>query len=247
MVTQTNRPEYRLDHVTGFEGLVFTESSASPLALPESAAFARERDSVLQSAREAWAFRIDSAGTLDSNDYQSTRTAALCLTRDDRPCIAICDSSNPDENILLARPQEGYGAHVASGTWLLPRTDPHIRRMLERAQDERRVFPASVEGLSLSTLHVGSVSQYGSHPVVGAILGADLAQLVATSLCDHHARTGYVRALSYYDLRSLDVDDDNVEVRCVGVGKVNLYADVLCSSRDGLARGVREHSSGNKG
>lgn len=255
MVTQISHPEYRINNLPGFEGLVFTESSTLPLALPESVAFASARDSVLQSAREAWAFRIDKNGTLDSDGYQSTRTAALGVTLKGRHCIAIGDSPSPDENILLARAQEGYDAHRTRGCWLVPRTDPIIRRMLERSQDERRVFPALESTLILATRQCNGVSAYGAHPTTQAILGPDLTEAVATYLRARRFGDGYVWTLSPQNLRDLGVDDDRAEVRRVGVGgnvcldgSYNLGANDHRDYYDyGRARGVRNNSSGIKG
>ena len=77
MVQLVSRPEYVIDDLPVFAQYRFTESSSSTLTLPASVAFANERKSVLQSAREAWAFRISAKGGLDSEQYQSTRTAAI--------------------------------------------------------------------------------------------------------------------------------------------------------------------------
>lgn len=250
MVKQVNHPEYKIEHVPGFDGLVFTESSSQCLALPQSVAFAHERGGVLQSARQAWAFRIDSNGTLNSEDYQSTRTAALGFLRNGRYSIAMSDSPNPDENILLAQAQEGYCAHRTSGRWRVSRKDAVIARMLERSQDEHRVFPALDNTLELSTRQQGGASPYGSHPVTQAILGGDFTESVATYLRGRGFVNGYVWTLSPKNLQKHGVTDDHVEVRRVGVGGYydlyGLYAYVRCNY-GGRARGVRQLSSGNGG
>jgi hypothetical protein len=252
MVQLISRPEYRIDHLPGYEDLVFSESSSEYLALPQSVTFAKERDSVLQSAREAWTFRIDSNGTLDSDRYQSTRTAALGVKVGNQYCVAFCDSNKPDENILLARPKEGYDLHATGKPWLVSNEDPVVKLMLERAQDEHRVVPALESTLELSTSRRDGASSYGTHPVTQAILGSDLTEHVASYLRAHGHGNGYVWTLSPNTLRDLGVDDNRVEVRRVGVGGNdyddinNLYADGQCND-DGRARGVRESSTGNKG
>ena len=114
MVKLISRPEYTIDNLPGFEHLVFSESSNEHLALPASVAFAQERGAGLQSAREAWAFRLDSSGTLDSDRYQSTRTAVLGVKIGNQYCVAFCDSPTTEENILLAGAQEGYKIGRAS-------------------------------------------------------------------------------------------------------------------------------------
>jgi len=243
---------YGIDHLPGFEHLVFTESSTEYLSLPQSVAFATARDSVLQSAREAWAFRIDSNGALESGRYQSTRTAALGVKVGDQYCIALCDSNKLDENILLAQPTVGYDLHVARKPWLVAKQDPVMKVMLARAQDERRVVPALAGTLELSTSHSGGTSPYGTHPFTQTILGSDLTETVASYLRDHGHGNGYVWTLSPTTMRELGVDDNHVEVRRVGVGGSDgfisnyLGANVRCGN-DGRARGVRERSTGNRG
>ena len=76
MVQLVSRPEYAIDNLPGFAQYQFSERSIAALTLPTSVAFAKERKMVLQSAREAWAFRIKASGALESDQYQNTRTAA---------------------------------------------------------------------------------------------------------------------------------------------------------------------------
>jgi hypothetical protein len=245
MVKLVSRPEYVIDNLPGYERLRFTESSNERLTLPASVAYANVRGAVLQSAREAWAFRISSNGTLESNEYQSTRTAALGVKLNGKHYIAIDDSCDPAQNILLARPQEGLDAHAMEGKWLVPKNDPIIKGMLERAQDAQRVFPALEQTLKLST--TGTPSAYGTDASTQAIHGKDLAQTVATYLRDRRHGNGYVWTLSPAILATLGVDDDHVEVRRVGVGDGGLGAGVRCGS-GGRARGVaRKTSTGNRG
>ncbi len=241
-VTLVTLSEYDID-LPGFTGLRFTASSDKNLALPDAVHYALERQSVLQSAREAWAFRIAADGALGSNQYQSTRTAALGFRRDGQYLIAICDSMIPDENILLSRAQEGYDAHRA-GRWLVSRDDPLVQGMLECATHEHRVFPALEKTLTLST---GTASPYATHPVTQALLGKDLNKQVATYLNQHSCGNGYVWTLSPSELQKIGIDDKTVEVRRVGVGGVgSLYASVQCYYL-GRARGVRAISTGNRG
>jgi len=253
MVQLVSRPEYRIDHLPGFEHLVFSESSASYLVLPESIAFATQRDSVLQSAREAWAFRIDSYGTLESDRYQSTRTAALGFKVGNQYGIAFCDSNKPDENILLARPQEGYDLHSTDKPWLVSKEDPVVRVMLARAQDEHRVVPALESTLKLDTGYSGGASPYGTHPVTQAFLGKDLTEAVASYLYAHGHGSGCLWTLSPNSLHDLGVDDNHVAICRVGVGGVvnsnDMYyldAVVRCVGI-GCARGVRETPTRNRG
>jgi hypothetical protein len=243
MVQLVSRPEYVIDNLPGFEHLRVTDSSTGYLSLPASVAFAHEREAVLQSAREAWAFRVSSGGTLESNQHQSTRTAALGVKIDGRYYIAIDDSDDPAQNILLGRPQEGKDAHATQNKWLLPKNDPLIYGMLDRAEKAQRVFPALEQTVTLSTVHTPA-SAYGTHPITRALLGEDLTESVATYLRDHGRANCYVWTLSPTQLNQLGVDNEHVEVRRVGVGGGdygigNLSADIKCDV-DGHACGVRK-------
>jgi hypothetical protein len=247
-VRQINQPPYAID-LSGFEDLIFTESSREYLSLPSSVGFAGERQSVLQSAREAWAFRIGADSQMDSNKYQSTRTAALGLKIDGDYYIAIDDSPDPTKNILLARAQDGYDAHCATGKWLLSKQDPVIDGMLARAEQGGRLFHAPEATLVLPTNQRTGTSSYSAHPIPQAIVGRDLAATVASYLSRQGNANGYVWTLSPSNLEQLGVDNDHVEVRRVVVGVVgvdDLGADGRCDDVGG-ARGARENSTGNRG
>jgi hypothetical protein len=251
MVKLVSRPKYSIDNLPGFEDLRFTESSSEHLTLPASVAYANERDAILQSAREAWAFRISSGGTLESDQYQSTRTAALGVKLDGNYYIAIDDSDDPAQNILLARPEEGYTAHATQGKWLVSKSDPIIKGTLDRAQHAGRVFPALEHTLKLSTAGTPA-SAYGAHPITRAVLGQELTEPVATYLRNAGRANGYLYALSPQELDKVGVDNDHVEVRSVGVGGYVYYGGnslvAVDQGYDGRARGVaRKNSTGNKG
>jgi hypothetical protein len=236
-----------IDDIAGFAGFQFTESSTEDLMLPASVTFAAERDAVLQSAREAWAFRISSKGEDNSNQYQSTRTAALAFMRDGAYCIAIDD--DPAENILLTRAQEGYEANANGQAWLVSRSDALVQGMLERARRTQRVFPVLESLLRLSTYR--SRSPYEQHPAVHAILGNDLAPVVATYLHGRFCPEGAIQTIWSSTLREMHMGEDHVDVRrvCVGGGGAYGFLDARGQCNDyghGRARGVRNISAGNK-
>src|SRR5262245_46328470 len=111
--------EYRID-TPAFAATTFTAGSDNYLALPAALTFASERRSTLQSAGEAIAFRLAAnrtmdestmdESTIDANAYQTTRTTAIYHKVGHQFRVAFGDSDEIHENILLARPQEGYGA-----------------------------------------------------------------------------------------------------------------------------------------
>jgi hypothetical protein len=229
--------------------LQFTESSSDHLNLAASVAFAKERAASLQSARETWLIGIGQKGALDSNKYQGTRTAALGVKIDGKYCIAIDDSSDPTQNILLARAQEGYDAYNSTGKWLVPKSDPLINRMLDRAYNAKRVFPALEQTLKLSTASAPT-SEYGAHPSTRAILGEDLTQHVAIYLRERNRSYGHVWTPSPTELSQLGVDNDHVKVlRVVVGGKGDSISYLVADGKgySGRARGVRNISTGNRG
>jgi hypothetical protein len=253
MVKQISKDEYIIDNLPGFEQYGFSESSPGPLNLPESVAYATAHNGVLQSGGMAWAVRVSANDRFDSDKYQSTRTAVLGVQIDGNYYLAIDDSSDPATNILLARPQEGYNAHSNIGKWLLPKNDPIIKRMLDRAANTGRVLPAPPKEIVLPTTPgADGRSVYGSNAYTPALLGEDLAASVATYLNSKGYRNVYVWALSPDSLDRLGVDNDHVEVRRLGVGGVcNVDANYLDANDQcdnyGRARGVRNIFSGNRG
>src|SRR5215467_8157029 len=105
ILTLISQPEYKID-VPAFDDRIFTASSTEYLSLPGAVQFARERNSVLQSAAEAVAFRIAANGTDNANHYQVTRTAALYARNGDQCIVASDDDS--EANIHQAQATEGF-------------------------------------------------------------------------------------------------------------------------------------------
>jgi len=247
-LTLISQPEYRID-TPGSEDLVYTGSSLEYLALPDAVRYATDRNSILQSASEAIAFRLAAQGAASANDFHVTRTAALYCKEQQQYFVAFDD--DPAENILLARAQEGYDAHTSTRTWLVPRDDPHITAALARAHKSNRILPLPMEDhVCLNTARTGA-SAYGTNAFIRATIG-DLAEPYARFLNENGYRAGYEWFLAPKTLGNIGVDDKHVEVRRVGVGGVGydgiygLGAGGLC---DGIGRacGVRKISTGNKG
>ena len=241
-----NQPDYTID-TPGFAHAVFTAESSNDLTLPEAVAFARDRHSILQSAREAVAFRLAAGGAHGANKYQVTRTSALYFQDNQEFYVAFDD--DPAQNILLTRAQEGYDAHSSAGRWLVKKSDPLIRGALQRAAKADRIVPVPLENtVRLSTTTRNGASEYGASKLVRATIG-DLAERYAGFLQQQGYRQGYEWLLTPANLAQLGIDRDHVEIRRVGVGgdviMYYLYANGRCFF--GRARGVRENSTGNKG
>lgn len=248
-LTLVSQPEYKID-TPGFAQHRFTESSQQYLALPDAVQFASVRSGVLQSAREAIAFRLAAKGAEDANLYQATRTAALYI-RDRGQCYVAFDD-DPTENILLARAQEGHASHQHNGKWLVHKDDKLITGALQRAAKTSRILPVPLENtVRLTTVDQSGTSEYASNRLIRATIG-DVAPAYAQFLNQKGFKTAYEWLLTAGNLDQLGVDNNHVEVRRVGVGGSdcsninNLYANDLCYY-NGRARGVRENSTGNKG
>jgi len=241
VLTLVSQPEYTID-TSSFAKCQFTPSSANRLALPAAVQYAQDRQSTLQSAREAVAFRLAASGADNADDYQITRTVALYLKDNDQFFVAFDDA--PARNILLASAQEGCDAHAGAGTWRVKRSDPLITGAVLRAAKADRIVPVPLENAALrfSTTARNATSEYGASRLVRATIG-DLAEPYAAFL----NKKGYQNAYEWLlaDLIHFGVDDDHVEVRRVVVGgdddlgNMNmLYAGDR--GYDGRARGVRE-------
>jgi hypothetical protein len=245
-LTLVSPPEYKID-VCDFDDRIFTASSTAYLSLPDAVQFARERNSVLQSAAEAVAFRIAANGTDNANNYQVTRTAALYARNGDQCIVAFDDDS--EENILLAQPMEGFDAHKSTGKWLVPTTHPLITAALDRARRTNRILPLPRKNeIRLTTAARNGTSAYAANTFVKAILG-NLAEPYANFLKNSNYKNGHVWSLTTDNLQHLGVDHNTVEVRRVGVGGVGI--DYLGASDRcvdyGRACGVRNISTGNQG
>src|SRR3989344_3643790 len=132
--------EYQIERA-GFENVKFTKSSPSPerLTWNNAVKFAADRNAVLQSAREGLALRIEANGQDGANDYQATRTAVVYVKVDSKWYAAFDDTADKEQNIFLARAQEGYTNHSTNGKWLLPKTDKHVAGILARAGKTGRI------------------------------------------------------------------------------------------------------------
>lgn len=247
-ITKVDDTTFRIDN-PAFRNVVFTVSSPTYLALPAAVAFARKKGAVLESARESAAFRIEADGQHDANLYRVTRTTVAYFKDGGTWQIAIDDSADLGQNILLARAEEGYQAHRNEDKWLVPKSDAYVRGLLDRAGKAGRIVPAQ-EGvpIELATLAASGPSLFGQHALMRAIFGDDIAEAHAGFLNQNGRNSGYGYSLTQKVLDSIGIGDDYVEVRRVGLGGVDLLADVnaidRCDYGLGHARGIRSVPTG---
>ena len=221
-----NEPEYRVVGEPGLEGLTFTSSSKGHLTWPQAVEFCKARKSVLQSLREAVGFRCHAKG-LDSADWhQTTRTTAVCFVDAGKRYVAIDDSPDPEENIILARAEEAYRACLSYDGWSLPLDDTHVKGILARAEKGGRIAPTP------DRTYWRLRDEYVSQPLIRAMFG-DMAQAFATRLSSMG-----------YDHSSGDAPTPKTEgvaiVRAVGIGvdSYNTHNRFGAIQKYGLARGV---------
>jgi len=74
-ITLISTPAYNIDF-PGFEHYEFSGSSSEKLTLPQAVAFEQSFGGVLQSAREAVAFRIAADGADNSRLYQKNKNCS---------------------------------------------------------------------------------------------------------------------------------------------------------------------------
>jgi hypothetical protein len=243
----TERITHTIDN-PAFNGVEFTEHSKEYLAWPKAVKFAAERGGILQSAREAGAFRVDANGEHNANDYQATRAVALGFKVGNKFYFAIDDTIDPAKNIVIARVQEGYDRHNAERKFLLPVTDALVKGALLRAEKTGRIVEANTASpLELKTKAVSGKSEFGQNDWNKAIL-LDVAEPYAQMLSQSGYDIGHVWSLTPETLERIGVNGNFVEVRPVGFGCFSNFSSVVaddlfdyCGRSCGV-RGVREFS-----
>lgn len=188
--------------------------------LPTAVQFAADRGSLLVSAQEQALFRIE-AGIEDSADkYHLTRTAAIYFCDGEKFYVAFDDIPDRKKNIILA---QAHGGDKKLG-WILPKTDEHIRGILERAEHAQRIV---------------ELTDNAGETVETAILG-ELTQPYRQAIKVMHVTHIPKMQLEYY-LAS----GDDVELCVVGIGHTPMWDGEAITatsfySRGGIARGIRE-------
>ncbi len=234
------RPEYqgRRKDASSPEEAAFTPISKNGLVLPDAVKFASDFNSTLWSVREAVVSGIETK--LSGSEYLATRTAGIYLKDvGGKYFAAFDDALHPEQNIILARAQEGHFAHISSKTWLLPRKDYFVQQILSRADKQDRIVEVTE---SPHVLSIGS-QNFEYDRLAGALFGN------MTKRCDNllHAR-GYSKLRMYLArpevLEQRAIDKDNVEIRFTGIN-----VDYAKHSYDivanypfyfgGLSRGIR--------
>jgi hypothetical protein len=234
--------------VPGFENVEFTESSKELLIWPRAVKFAADRNSILQSLREAAAFRIEAQGKYAADHYQATRTGAVYFKDGNKFYVAFDDVPDAKENIVLARAIDGYEANKAGREFLLSKKDKQIAQLLKRSEKSDRIVEVIESPLELATKTTDGSSEFGSNKAVQALFG-DIAEPYAAMLKSRKYDEGFVYVLTPESLDK-QVDAQNALVRPVGLGFDIYYVYAIDRFNGyGRARGVRrarEFSTGNK-
>jgi hypothetical protein len=234
-LTLISQPQYKIER-KGFEDLIYTESSKEAFIWPKAVKFAADRNSVLQSLREAAALRIEANGQDDADRYQTTRTGAVYFVKNGTAYVAFDDAPDPAQNIVIAHVQEGYDANKAGKEFLVPFKDKQLKDLLIRAEQADRIQKLPKSHLELA------LSDYVTNGVVQSLFG-DVAEPYAQFLNEKSFKKGYVWLLNP-DQVGKETEGKSAIVRPVGLGGV-VYYDVdgvdadYCFNLNGRARGVR--------
>jgi len=229
----------------GFDGMTFSRRSDNYLGWPEAVVFGSKNNGILQSAREAGAFRIEAEGKAAADFYQATRTGVVYFKAGDKFYAAIDDTVDPAQNIVIARAEDGYKSHRQTDKFILPVSNKLVKGVLSRAEKAGRIVEVASESpLELKTKSVRGKSEFGQNDWNKAIL-ADVNEPYAQMLNKRDYNTGLVWGLTQEGLESKGVDGNNVEVRPVGLGDGYSYGISDVGAKDGSfevggrARGVR--------
>ena len=207
------RPEYqarRLDSSSSEEA-AFSPVSKNGLVLPDAVKFAADLDTTLWSAREAVVSGIETK--LKGNIHLATRTAAIYLKDvGGKYFVAQDDTPHPEQNIILARAQEGHFEHASKTSWLLPRKDYFVQQILRRADKQNRIVEVTESPHELS---IGAYN-FDDDRLARAMFGN------MTKRCNNLLGSrGYSKLLIYLArpevLEKRIVDCDKVEVRLTGI------------------------------
>lgn len=220
-----------------FESAVFTDRSKGWIILPQAVKFASDLNTVLQSLREAVVVEMDD----NERVYHATRTAAVLLKDvSGKHFVAYDDSPKPEQNIILARAQEGYQSHVTHGKWILSKNDDYVRPILRRADKLDRIVEVSESPQEIVTREG---FEFENNRKTKAIFG-DLAGLCGAIL----DKRGYSKAKVYDPplnvLEAFDLGSHFVEVRYVGLSIDRLKSSYCIVGNypfffSGFARGIR--------
>ena len=194
------------------EEAAFTPVSGSEMVLYESVKYATDLNATLWSVREAVASGIEEK--LAGNVHLTARTAGICLKDvGGKYFVAFDDTPHPEQNIILARAQEGHFAHISkSKNWLLPKKDYFVQQILNRADKQNRIVEVSESPYEL----VMGAPNFEFDRMARALFGN------MTKRCDNLLQArGYSKALVYLPspelLEQRAIDRDHVEVRLTGI------------------------------
>jgi len=240
---------YKLTNTPGLEGVEFTESSKKDLFWPEAVKFAADQNAILQSVREAGAFRIEAEGKYDADNTQATRTGVIYFKDGSKFYVAFDDIPDARQNIILACVQEGYDASSKRRELLVSKKDKQIAQLLKRAEKNDRIGQIAknpvenaldVMALELATKASAGSSEFGSNKVVQALFG-DVAELYAGMLHKRNYDKGCIYLLVPESLDK-QVAGDKAIIQPVSLSGDDDIAVVLAGnvfSYTGGARGVR--------
>lgn len=198
MAIRLSKPEYSTIGKPNLEGLAFSagsqyyrpepEEKRPPWGRKEVKLFVG-RKWVLQSLREAAAFRIEARGADYCEQEQVTRTVAVYFMDHGKRYVAFDDDRDVNNNIRIARAQTGYNACKRKGFWYLPMNDRHVTQILARAEKDGRII--HVTSKILKWKYWALKDEFTAHPIVKAALG-DMTKPYARFLISKEFHYGHI-------------------------------------------------------
>ncbi len=210
--TYMTETTYRIKR-KGYEKIIFLEGSQY-IGWPRAVLFAAQKGGVLQSASEALAFRIEAQKKDNADKSQATRTVVAHFCEGGKWYAAFDDSADREQNIILARVQEGYDLYASKGSWSLSKNDKQVKGLLDRAEKKGRIRELSKGSLEFSLEQINGISDFGT--ALTPIL-QDIAEPYAVFLKSRGYSSGFMYGLTPMSLERLMLGD-KVEIRAVGLG-----------------------------
>jgi hypothetical protein len=133
-----SRTRFSIDQ-SGFEDILFTESTRRDVDWYDAVKLVAEQGGILQSAREAVAFRMNARGDDNSFSEQLTRTTVAYFIEDGKAYFAVDDSPGSD-NVVISYLNEKRDISKKNIDVILSKSDKLIKKLLKRAEKSERMM-----------------------------------------------------------------------------------------------------------
>ncbi len=142
-----------------FHGMRFaSRASCKFWHMDEAVKYAAASGGVLQSVAEAAAIRVDNPigsplEVIDVSGDQLTRTFPLYFMADGKWQVAVSDSADFADNLVLVRSAEARKEFAHGRMWTLRQSDNLVKKLLKLSEKEGRVFELPVDRQPYAVAH----------------------------------------------------------------------------------------------